>query len=918
MRALLTDAQVERQAEFRAFAAEIVAAEAERWDEQQALPRGVLGKLARAGYLGCTLPRDCGGMGSDVVTFGLLNEALGRASSALTGVVTVQTMVAMALFKWGTPEQKRRFLPALASGDAIAAFALTEPGAGSDLAALATEFQEAPHALLLNGTKKWISCAQFADVFLVFGRLGGRTLAALVPRAAPGVRVEPILELMGFRAAGLAQVEFEGVRVPAADVVGRAGFALSHVAQVGLHYGRLSTACSALGLLRGCFEESATYAALRSAGGRPIGTFGTIRSMIARMGTDLEAAGALCLLACRAEDERAPAAYERGLLAKYFTSRAAVRAASDAVQIRGASGCQASAAVSRYYRDAKVMEIIEGTTQIHEELLGKLFVDRAGAPAAAPAQPALLAQVNRTTAAFPDDVTIHRLIEQRVALHPEATAVVCDHDAERSTASLTYAQLEARANRLAGLLARAGVGPGEVVALLLERSYAMLTGILGVLKAGAAYLPLPAADPPDRLGYLLSDAGVRVLLAQRRTLGRVAFRGRVVDLDDAGLEREDPASAVPVAARDLAYVIYTSGSTGRPKGVMIEHRSLVNRLHWMQQAYPIGADDVILQKTPYSFDVSVWELLWWAIAGARLCLLAPGAEKNPKAIVDAVEKHRVTVLHFVPSMLSVLLEYLDGKPDSVRRGLSSVRRVFASGEALSPIHVKKFNAVWGRQTGARLTNLYGPTEATIDVSYFDCPPHHRIDSVPIGRPIHNTRLYVVRDGRLAAVGEAGELCIAGVGLARGYLNNPALTAERFVDNPVNPGERIYRTGDVARLRGDGEFEYLGREDHQVKIRGLRIELGEIENTIREYPGVADCAAVVRRYSETVVLIVAYLVCDEDLKLDRLKRHLKQRLPEYMVPHRLERLRELPLTPSGKLDRKALPETLPHAGYRECR
>ena len=239
--------------------------------------------------------------------------------------------------------------------------------------------------------------------------------------------------------------------------------------------------------------------------------------------------------------------------------------------------------------------------------------------------------------------------------------------------------------------------------------------------------------------------------------------------------------------------------------------------------------------------------------------------------------------------------------------LASVRRVFASGEALTASHVRKFNDIWGSKTGARLSNLYGPTEATVDVSYFDCPAQNDFDNIPIGRPIHNTRLYVIRDGRQVAIGEPGELCIAGIGLARGYLNNAALTDEKFTDNPVNPGERIYRTGDVARWLPDGNLEYLGREDHQVKIRGLRIELGEIENTIREYPGITDCVALVRKYSENIILIIAYVVCKSGLEVEGLKRYLKKHLPDYMIPNRFEKIDEMPLTPSGKADRKALPE-----------
>ena len=519
-----------------------------------------------------------------------------------------------------------------------------------------------------------------------------------------------------------------------------------------------------------------------------------------------------------------------------------------------------------------------------------------------------IAEFNRTEAAFPDHTTVQELIEAQFAKCASATAVICDHDKVFGVPSLACAQLNEKANQLAHWLRATGIGPGHIIALMVERSFAMMIGILGIIKAGAAYLPLSPDNPPARTDYMLKDAGVTVLLVHDKTAGRTTFQGLIVNLDDPGIYCGPEENPVIVnQARDLAYVIYTSGSTGKPKGVMIEHRSVVNRLHWMQHGYPIDGDDVILQKTPYYFDVSVWELFWWALQGARLCFLMPRGEGNPLAIVETIRKHRVTVLHFVPSMLNVFLGYLDGKDDRVLEGLASVRRVFVSGEALAPSHVRQFNNILGKRIGARLTNLYGPTEATVDVSYYDCPPHNDFEKVPIGRPIHNTRLYVIRDGRQVAVGEAGELCIAGVGLARGYLNNQALTDEKFVDNPGNPGERIYRTGDFARWLPDGNIEYLGREDHQVKIRGLRIELGEIENTVRDCPGVTDCVCVARKYSENVILIIAYLVCRSEVEIDGLKQYLKKYLPDYSIPNHFEILDKMPLTPSGKADRKALPE-----------
>ena len=379
MQHLLTDPQKAKHAEFKNFVALNVEPFAEAWDREQRIPDHVISKLAAAGYLGPTLPRDYGGQGWDVVTFGLLNEALGRGSSSLTGVLTVQSMVSMALAKWGTEEQKKIWLPPLAKGEVIGAFALTEPGAGSAIHSLATEFTRSSgrNSLVLNGTKRWITCAQRAGVFLVFGKLEQRSVACLVPRDTPGLQIEPIHDLMGFRSAGLAQLTFSDVEVPVANIVGKPGFALSHVAPVGLQYGRISTACSALGLLRGCFEESIAYAAVRKIDERTVGEIGMIRSLIARMGTDLEAGGLLCHNACRTEDDHLPEVFENTLMAKYFTSIAAVKAASDAVQIRGASGVHGSSPVSRFYRDSKIMEIIEGTSQIHEELLGKMFVDRA-------------------------------------------------------------------------------------------------------------------------------------------------------------------------------------------------------------------------------------------------------------------------------------------------------------------------------------------------------------------------------------------------------------------------------------------------------------------------------------------------------------------------------------------------------------
>lgn len=379
MNGLLTADQKNRYLEFKEFVASEVEPFAECWDREQGFPPSIISSMGRAGYLGSTLPFQYGGKGWDLVTFGLLNEAFGHGSAALTDLLTIQAMVSMILLKWGSDEQKKEWISSLASGETIGAFALTEPGAGSALQSLATEFRGglAKDRLILNGEKQWISYGQQAGVFLVFGKLEEKFTACLVPRESAGLEVEPIREMLGFKAAGLARIRFHDVEVPSANIVGKPGFALSHIAPVGLHYGRLSTACSALGLLRGCFEASILHASTRKIANHVVGEIGMIQSLIARMGTNLEAARFLCYAACHAEDQHLPESFAQALVAKYFTSTAAAKAASDAVQIHGASGCHESSRVARYYRDAKLMEILEGTTQIHEHLLGKVFLDQA-------------------------------------------------------------------------------------------------------------------------------------------------------------------------------------------------------------------------------------------------------------------------------------------------------------------------------------------------------------------------------------------------------------------------------------------------------------------------------------------------------------------------------------------------------------
>lgn len=374
---LLTNIQKELYEEFRRFIKTKVEPYASNWDQNEEIPDDFISLLGKSGYLGSNIPAEYGGKGWDFVTFGLLNESVGRGISSLTDLLTIQAMVSMTLLKWGTQVQKDKWLNPMAKGEIIGAFSLTEPNVGSAIQNLETKINKRGDKYILNGCKRWTSYGEKADIFLVFGKDEDKSIACLISKDVPGLEINPIKNMMGFRAAHMAQLNFSNIEIPESDIVGKPGFALSHVASIGLHYGRISTSCSALGLLRACFEESVIYSAQRKIGEKFVGDEGMIRSLIARMGTDLQAASLLCYSACKAEDERTPDVYEKVQMAKYFTSRAVVRAASDAVQIRGASGCQESSPVARYYRDSKIMEIIEGTTQVYEKILGKTFVDKA-------------------------------------------------------------------------------------------------------------------------------------------------------------------------------------------------------------------------------------------------------------------------------------------------------------------------------------------------------------------------------------------------------------------------------------------------------------------------------------------------------------------------------------------------------------
>ncbi len=514
---------------------------------------------------------------------------------------------------------------------------------------------------------------------------------------------------------------------------------------------------------------------------------------------------------------------------------------------------------------------------------------------------ALLYELNATEADYPCDKTLHQIFEEQVLKTPERTALIY------AGKKMTYDALNRKANRLARLLRQNGVGPDSIVALMTYRSFEMIIAILAVLKAGGAYLPIDPDYPAGRKKDILDDSRTGVLLTQNRLLAGVCFDGLIIDLEDEKNYLEDETNLPGISRpKDLAYVIYTSGSTGRPKGVMIEHTGVVNRINWMLHKYPFNENSVIMQKTAYTFDVSVWELFSWAFIGAALCLIKTGEEKDPEAMICAVERHRITAMHFVPSMLTAFLSYVEATNAHGR--LSTLQNVFASGEALMLSQVGKFNDLLFKGNGTRLSNLYGPTEATVEVSYFECSPEVTLDSVPIGKPIDNISLYVFDKNRtLLPVGIPGELYIGGVGVARGYLYNPVLTREKFIVNPYKPGEMLYRTGDRVRRYAKGDVEFLGRMDYQVKIRGFRIELGEIESRLAQYPTVRE--AVVKAYDGTggSAYLAAYVAVSRKTDPIELQTFLSEALPDYMVPDVYSFLDQMPLNSSGKVDRKALKE-----------
>ena len=547
----------------------------------------------------------------------------------------------------------------------------------------------------------------------------------------------------------------------------------------------------------------------------------------------------------------------------------------------------------------------------------------------------ILGEFNHNRREYPGRTTIHDLFSDRVARTPHRTALVWPNLSgtgrvmAAGDSHICYAQLHQCSNRLARQLRQEGIGHHEIVGLMVERSIEMMVGILAVLKIGGVYFPIDPGFPRQRRDYILTDSGANVVLSDHSSgsLNRVFRVEQLAEERDGFFQPGQPDSSSP------AYVLYTSGSTGRPKGVVVTHRSVLNILYGLFEAFPMTAADRCLLKTSFLFDVSVTELFGWILGGGAVVLLEKNGEREPRIMLEVIESLGITHINFVPAMFNVFLDFLD--PQNIA-GLSSLKYIFLAGEAISPDTVNRFRNL---KTDIILENLYGPTEGTVYASRYSLPAWNGEGRIPIGRPLPNIQLYIL-DGcrRLQPVGLPGELGIAGEGVATGYLNNPELTADKFVNlaaktrddtrssknQTLNPKSQIlYRTGDLARFLPDGNIEYLGRIDSQVKIRGFRVELGEIESVLRTHPAVKEAVLITRPDQQGCHSIYAYIIPTNQTNgtnrtsetngtnqtsPTKLRQYLAETLPDYMIPAHFVRLEHLPLTPSGKIERLRLPES----------
>lgn len=546
------------------------------------------------------------------------------------------------------------------------------------------------------------------------------------------------------------------------------------------------------------------------------------------------------------------------------------------------------------YRESTLQRFIEGYILVLEQMLNAASLLKDISAITEQERQKLLFDFNNTTAEYPKGRSVYSLFEERANSDLNAVAVI-DNGKHYS-----FREFKAMAEKIDSTLQRLSKGEKQIIGIIADRSVDQLAAIFGIARGGNAYMPIATDYPTHRIEQMLSQTSCNIVLAQREYSSKWKNTVCIEDI----LEKEIvlPMSPSSATADDMLYVIFTSGSTGTPKGAAISNRSAVNRIYWMEKKYPLGKNGVVMLKTPYIFDVSVWEIFRWGMFSGSVYVLPPNEHYNPYSILSHIVVGKVTDIHFVPTMFSVFIDYLEQKSVSSNE-FSSLKNIFLSGEELKASLVNRFSAF--NNGNIKLHNLYGPTECAVDVTYYDCK-NTETDPIPIGKPIDNTEIYIVdKDMNILPGGSKGELCIGGDNVGIGYIQMPDLTAERFVDSPYGNG-KLYKTGDLAYWREDGNIVYAGRNDFQVKIRGLRIELGEIENAIQKVEGISQAVVVVRKDEAGRQFICAfYTGCETDGKTFRTA--IGQKLPKYMLPHIFMRLDTMPLTSSGKVNRKALPE-----------
>ena len=513
---------------------------------------------------------------------------------------------------------------------------------------------------------------------------------------------------------------------------------------------------------------------------------------------------------------------------------------------------------------------------------------------------------NNTSSPYEENVCIHEKLEEQSKKTPNHIAL------SFKSRNFTYKELNDASNAMANLLLGKKIAIEDNVIIHLERSIELFICIFGILKAGGVYIPITPNYPSLRIKHIISESNPKFIITSEYYLKNYESCTCEVILIDDFINRYRLLNIKPpsinITSKNLAYTIYTSGTTGKPKGVQIEHHSVLNRIGWMQKSYTLNENDVILQKTPITFDVSVWELFWWTFSGARLVILPDGDEKNPIQLIKYIEEYSISVIHFVPSMFNLFINIL-GKQEKIDQ-INSLKWIFCSGEKLEGNSVNQFYRVTSTYPNSTcIVNLYGPTEATVDVTFYECKKgkHHGI--IPIGKPIDNTEIYTIDvKNNILSPGEEGELVICGTNLARGYLNQQELSNEKFIDlNVFGQIKRAYKTGDRAYYNEEGDLIFIGRSDFQIKLRGNRIELSEIEYTINQFNDVASCVCLLNNKEELSAHIVAFIIPEPSKALDikGLYDYIKNCLPDYMIPSKIISIQEFPITEHGKLDKNML-------------